>query len=116
MWNKPHRDVANEKAEVVFKADEILGLFQTNYDSTWNTFGNKTIAVEGSIGQIVSDSNATYITFNVSKEGGVVCYFENAEQVTNKNSGDAIKIKGIITGYDADLFQEVEITKALVTE
>lgn len=103
-----HRDIASEKAAYTATVNEIFNGYTQN-DSLANvTYLDKTIAVKG----VVTDVDASNKIITV--DGKLVARFKG--NIPNSiKSGDAIVLKGRLTGFN-DLLEEIEMDQCAVEE
>ena len=105
LFNKPHRDVASEKALYAFGDTQLNLLLSTKFDSAFKILGDQPVEVSGTISSIEGDSNQLIIL-----EGVVVQMQEINADVT---VGRVVSIKGRLTGFD-DLFGEVKLDQGVI--
>ncbi|MGB1076317.1 MAG: OB-fold protein [Flavobacteriales bacterium] len=98
MWNRPHREYAEESAVVSLEARDVLDLFQSDAASAMAQYGNQIVEIKGTIRSISSD----LVVF----DAGVACRWEAGTSPTGWLSGDVHKVKARILAYD-DLMEEV---------
>jgi len=102
MWNKPHRDVANEEAAFTMASADLADAFAANRSLADSMYLEQAILVSGVISSIEGDSVPTIIL------PGVVCTMQASEKNTIPEVGTSVKIKGRCVAYD-DLFGEVKL-------
>lgn len=105
MFNKPHRDVASERAIYTFEDQQLNQLLSKNFDSAFSVMGDQPIEVSGEIKSIEGD-NKNLIILN----GVVVQLQENQPAVL---IGDHVTIKARLTGFD-DLFMEAKLDQGTI--
>jgi len=98
MWNRPHREYAEESAVVSLEAQEVVNLFQSDAAAAMVQYGNQIVEIKGTIGAITDD----LVVF----DAGVSCRWESGTPPTGWLSGDVHKVKARILAYD-DLMEEV---------
>lgn len=118
MWNKPHRNIATEDAAFTLNAVQLLTDFQTDYDSAWAKYRDKTISITGKVSDVHVEANAeNYLSLDVEdRMGGVICYMDSTSTLKGISVNDLVQIKGKVNGYDPDLFQEVEVKQCTLIE
>ncbi|PZX64429.1 OB-fold protein [Hydrotalea sandarakina] len=102
VYNKPHRNVANEKA-VTLTAEQLYQAFKDNEQHANQLYLDKAIELTGRIAQITTNQQGqTVIDFNTADSLVTInCTFKEAPQ--NIKVGDSIHFKGICTGYIPDM-------------
>lgn len=105
MFNKPHRDVASERAIYTFEDLQLNQLLSKSFDSAFSVMGDQPIEVSGEIKSIEGD-NKNLIILN----GVVVQLQENQPAVL---IGDHVTIKARLTGFD-DLFMEAKLDQGTI--
>lgn len=113
IYNKPHPDYAEAKAEASVTAQELYNSFRSDPVSAGASYNGKIIVVSGMINNVEESDSMTIAVFVFNKgdfgDEGVRCTFLNAkssEKPTPK-PGDDLKIKGLCTGFnDTDVILE----------
>jgi hypothetical protein len=109
LYNKPHRNPANEAA-IKVSATELFKFYENNETAANENYLDKTLEITGTIAEI---------TFNQDKKPIVLLQTENAffgvrctmrDNVISAEPGQKITIRGICTGYLSD----VVITQATI--
>jgi hypothetical protein len=111
MWNKPHRNVLNEKG-LELSASQIVKEFQDN-EATANTkFLDKAIQVTGIVTEVKSnqEGNTTVLLASDDPFTGVLCTFKQKED--GLTSGTSATIKGICSG----MLSDVRLSEAVVVK
>jgi len=103
LWNKPHRNIAEEKALYSFQDTELVRLFESHADSASAVLLDQVIEISGSVQSIEGDSTQLVIL------SGVVGALGNGAEVPEV--GEEILLKGRFTNYD-DLFMEIRLDQA----
>lgn len=113
QYNKPHRDAATEKPAHDLTAHQLFAAFSNNEAEAMVEFGNKTIQVTGEIMEVTTlPDESMQVVFNVDDPiFGVKANFQKST-ATNFEVGKTITIKGICSGFNAD----VEITGCVVVQ
>lgn len=102
MWNKPARDVTEEKG-IRISAVAIFDSFRNNERSSNIRFLNKAIEVTGKVINIKNNQAGKVVVYLQSNDPvfGVNCTFkQNPGEILK---GDLITFKGICTGYLSDV-------------
>jgi hypothetical protein len=105
MWNKPHANVADAKAEVV-DAVSFYKLFSQDSATAKMQYQEKVVEVTGTVhGQAVNQQEQQVITLETALPGAYInCTME--VKMEKADSGSAVTLKGICSGIgqgDADM-------------
>jgi tRNA_anti-like len=102
VWNKPQRDVQDEKA-VTIAATAIFDSFIVNETKANELYLNKAIQVTGEVSEVKKnqDGNAVVYLKSTDPVFGVNCTFKEDPGPLEK--GTTITFKGICTGYLSDV-------------
>ena len=113
QYNKPHRDAATEKPTHELTAQQLFAAFINNEAEAMVEFGNKTIQVTGEIMEVTTLPDGSFqVVFNVDDPiFGVKANFQKST-TANFEEGKTITIKGICSGFNAD----VEMTGCVVVQ
>ncbi len=117
VFNKPHRDVENEKAAYSLKAAALFSEFNNNETVSNERFGDQVLQITGDIAEISVDGYQVSITLSDEMEG-VNCALDSLTIDKNKtfiNSliiGDKITLKGKCDGFD--MIMGVVLTRCFI--
>ena len=102
VWNKPARDVSNEKG-IKISAVAIFDSFENNEQAANVSFLNKAIEVTGKVANIKTNQAGNIVVYLQSDDPvfGVNCTFRQNPGTIEK--ADTITFKGICTGYLSDV-------------
>ena len=102
VYNKPHRNVAKEKA-VALTAEQLYHAFKDNEQQANQLYLDKAIELIGQITQITTNQQGqTVIDFNTADSMVTInCTFKNKPD--RIKVGDSVHFKGICTGYIPDM-------------
>jgi tRNA_anti-like len=102
VWNKPQRDVQDEKA-VTIAATAIFDSFIVNETKANELYLNKAIQVTGEVSEIKKNQDGKAVVYLKSTDPvfGVNCTFK--EEPGPLEKGTTITFKGICTGYLSDV-------------
>lgn len=113
VYNKPHPDYENLKADFSVSAEQLYKEYSTENMITSEKYNGKTLEISGTVSSVeTSDSTATIIfVFNQGDFGdeGIRVSLLNkfVSQAAALTSGTSLKIKGLCTGYnDTDVIIE----------
>jgi len=117
VFNKPHRDVENEKPAFVMNATTLFSDFNEHEDISNEKYGDQIIQVTGNISELNIDGFQVSITLNDEMEG-VNCALDSLTIDQNKvfiNSliiGEKITLKGKCDGFD--MIMGVVLTRCFI--
>jgi len=102
IWNKPARDVSEEKG-VQITAVAIFDSFTNNEQSANERFLNKAIEVTGTVSNVKKNQTGETVVYLQSSDPvfGVNCTFKQYPGEIEK--GSTITFKGICTGFLSDV-------------
>jgi tRNA_anti-like len=102
IWNKPQRDVQDEKA-VSIAAMAIFDSFTVNETKANERYLNKAIQVTGEVSEVKKNQDGQAVVYLKSTDPvfGVNCTFKEDPGPLEK--GTTITFKGICTGYLSDV-------------
>ena len=106
IYNKPHLNVANEKADITIAANKILAEFSSNENTANTKYLDKIVQVEGVVSSAVLDNGIGIITLKTNDDfGSIMCYltFEESKSMQQIKAGQEIILKGICTGFLMDV-------------
>ena len=105
VFNKPHRDVENEKPAFTMKASALFSDFNNQEETSNEKYGDQIIQVSGTIAELSVEGYQVSITLNDEMEG-VNCALDslaisrNKQFINNLIIGDEITLKGKCDGFD----------------
>lgn len=105
LFNKPHRDILGEKAELEISAADLIDKYIADENSANASYVDKVILVSGTISSI--DSATVLFASGVSFSGD---FKESTAQ-----AGDAVNIKGRILAYD-ELLEELSLDNGVIVD
>lgn len=102
MWNKKHRDVADEKGMEI-TAVQLVKDYQASEAEANKKYLDKAIQVNGSIAKIEKnqDGNTTVLLSSEDPFSGVYCTLKESNISLKENS--AVVIKGLCSGMLSDV-------------
>lgn len=106
MYNKPHVDVAIEKADITITANNLFADFSNDEEKANATYLDKIVEVKGVIGKIANEEEKVIINLNTGDDfGSVLCHLSDSSigKVKDIKEGESIKVKGICTGFLMDV-------------
>ena len=105
MYNKPHVNVASEKADITITANKLFADFSNDEEKANAIYLDKIVEVKGVIGKIAKEEKVI-INLNTGDDfGSVLCHLSDSstEKVKDIKEGESIKVKGICTGFLMDV-------------
>lgn len=111
MWNKPTRNVENEKG-IEITASQLVKEYQQNEAEANKKYLDKTIQVTGSVSEVKNnqDGKATIILTSDDPFTGVFCTLK--ESLGSISTGSSVIIKGICSG----MLTDVRLREAVVVK
>ena len=111
MWNKPQRNVENEKG-IQVTAVQLVKEFQANEADANKKYLDKAIQVNGTITEVKNnqDGKSTITLASDDAFTGVFCTLK--ANAANLNAGSVVTIKGICSG----MLSDVRLSEAVVVE
>ncbi|QEC68545.1 hypothetical protein FRZ67_14980 [Panacibacter ginsenosidivorans] len=102
VWNKPHRDVKDEKG-VIISAAAIFDSFTVNETRANELYLNKAIQVTGEVSGMKKNQDGQAVVYLKTSDPvfGVNCTFK--EDPGPLETGTIVTFKGICTGYLSDV-------------
>jgi hypothetical protein len=102
VWNKPHRDVKDEKG-ILITAAAIFDSFVVNETRANTLYLNKAIQVTGEVAEVKKNQDDQTVVYLKTNDPmfGVNCTFKEDPGPLEK--GTTITFKGICTGYLSDV-------------
>lgn len=109
MWNKPHRDVADEKG-LQITATMLVKEYQANEQTANTKYLDKAIEVSGNISDIKTNQEGKTTIMLETEDAftGVFCTLKDA--ASGLTIGSSITLKGICSG----MLSDVRIKDAIV--
>lgn len=106
MYNKPHRGVGNEDADIKVSAAELVRAFSRDESAANSLYAGKVLEVEGVLGEIISDEPAMILMLGEdSVVSGISCYLRQG--ATDRSAaltvGRRVTVKGICNGMLMDV-------------
>lgn len=106
IYNKPHVNVANSKADISLTANKILNDFSSDENDANTKYLEKIIEVKGEIASLKTEKGLGIISLKTNDDfGSVLCHLseESTKKMHNFKEGQTISVKGICTGYLMDV-------------
>lgn len=100
IFHKPHRDIVGEKASLEISANTLIEHYEQSTDSANAVYLDQVVLLEGEVVEVDSAS--------ITMAPGVFCHLHSEADISSIKSGDVVKVKGRVVGFD-DLFGEVRM-------
>ena len=104
VYNKPHRDVASEKAEYTLTADELFDEYEADEAAANSKFLDKTVQVLGTVSEIgTNDAGQSFVILAAENAmiGGISATFQGEQ--ANLEEGLKVSLKCRCTGKLMDV-------------
>ncbi|WP_299014015.1 hypothetical protein [uncultured Polaribacter sp.] len=114
MYNKPHVNVADEKATVSLSAAKLLQDFSTDEATANADYLEKIIQVKGIVAEAKVENNKGIVTLETGDDFATILCHLTVEETKNINTikvGQNISLKGICTGF----LMDVVLVKCVIT-
>lgn len=106
MFNKPHTNVKENKADKLVSAGQLFDFFDRNEDSAMVVFSDQIIQVTGTLStKDLSNELEPQITLKTNNTNGFIrCGFKPNElkNIVKLKDSSTVKIKGICKGMNGD--------------
>jgi DNA/RNA endonuclease YhcR with UshA esterase domain len=106
LYNKPHIDVADVKADVIVTAENLFTEFSTDEATANAEYLDKIIQVKGSIQKLSIENGIAIVTLKTEDDFGSVQCNLSTEAKNDFNllkENELVTVKGICTGYLMDV-------------
>ncbi|MDX2284973.1 MAG: hypothetical protein NW241_12475 [Bacteroidia bacterium] len=107
LYNKPHTNVADLKADAVLSAGELYAAYSADEAASNERYLNKTIEVRGKVAEILPGENGV-VNVVLRDDGamsGVICEFLAEEQMSIQglSPGAEVTVRGLCSGLSFDV-------------
>lgn len=106
MYNKPHVNVADEKADITLTANKILSDFTTDEATANSKYLDKIVQVNGKVIRVAIENGKGIVTLKTNDDfGSVICHLtpEESKNISTIKEHQEITLKGICTGFLMDV-------------
>jgi len=109
VFNKPHRDVANEKALFNLTAQQLITEYQSNENNANTKYLNQVIVVTGKIAALKNLENGSFVVSLEDEMQGVTCSIDSVDvqkyqkKLNEFTPGSQATIKGRCSGMLMDI-------------
>lgn len=115
IYNKPHRDVVDEKATYSLTLEQIQNEFSENEAEASKKYFNQVVELSGKLTSLNDGGNGRYdfvITSNGKVANGeIVQISPDQKELIEKE----VLVKGLFIGYD-DLLEEIQLSECTLKE
>ena len=105
--NKPHADISKAKAAFEFAANDLWSKYTTDTKASDSLFTGKVIQIDGTVSRVETADSTSYVVFVMEADStfgdkSIRCELDpkQLEEKPNIKNGDALKLKGLCSGYD----------------
>lgn len=105
LYNKPHRDIVSEEAEIELSAADLSASYEKNTEQANNLYLDKVVKVTGNVTE--------YDEYAIVLDDVIYCSMDSSSVKGEPSSGMPAMIKGRVIGYD-DLFGQVKLDNCVV--
>ena len=109
LYNKPHRNVEEEKATISLNSSQLFNDYTENEKKADSIYLNKVVRISGVVSEMDQDQKGEKVLiFKEDDIFGVLCSLdetdpENRKKVESLRVGDSVVLKGIVTGFAEDV-------------
>lgn len=104
QYNKPHRDLMEEKVTAALSAQELFKTFEEDESAANDRYLDEMLEVSGTIEKVnVGQEKSTIQLKTDHMMAGIICEFEPGAMKNIPVEGDAITVRGICTGKLMDV-------------
>lgn len=106
MYNKPHVNVADEKADITLTSDKIFTDFSSDETTANAKYLDKIVQVKGVVADFKVENDKGIVTLETNDDfATILCHLtkEQTKKVSNSIIGQEITLKGICTGFLMDV-------------
>ena len=115
IYNKPHIDVENQKADFDIGADIILNDFTSDPVTAAQKYNGKIIIVDGLLNSEVSKDPGDRSILISSADVMINCELDSTQlpELQGYTKGEPVTVKGIFIGFD-DLLEELQMNNCFI--
>lgn len=105
MWNKPHKNMEDAKADLAIEATALFNEFNTDEAAANAKYLDKTIAVTGTVKEASNADNTVKVNLETGSDFGVLCEFDplTKHSRTDFQPGEKVTLKGLCAGLNLDV-------------
>tara|TARA_R110002049_G_scaffold107950_4_gene255864 strand:+ start:11930 stop:12346 length:417 start_codon:yes stop_codon:yes gene_type:complete len=106
LYNKPHININNVKADITLTANKIFTDFSSDEILANKLYLDQIIQVKGTVSKIELENNKGIVTLQTKDDfGSVLCYLADNFSINIKDVkiGQELSLKGICTGFLMDV-------------
>lgn len=117
LYNKPHRNIAKEKADFIVEAAGFYQEFEQDQDLAHDRYDNRVIEINGTLQKISRTADGKAMLLLGDSGGYINCEMhEDYDALQGKvKDGQPVSLKGLYIGYD-DLLGEVQLKECQLIE
>ncbi|MBL7806764.1 MAG: hypothetical protein JNN28_03060 [Saprospiraceae bacterium] len=106
LWNKPHENMSEAKADVTLEAAALFKSYNTDEKAADAAYLGKTIAVSGIVKEVSKPEGApAKVTLDTGDDFSVICELDGLSQHTRTDFpvGEKVVFKGKCDGFNLDV-------------
>jgi hypothetical protein len=106
IYNRPHINIIESKADITLTADKIIYDFSSDEPKANRSYLDKIIKISGIISELKLEKEKGIITLKTNQDfGSVLCHLsvEASQKMNLLKVGQTITLKGVCTGYLMDV-------------
>jgi hypothetical protein len=104
LWNKPHKETADAKADVSMSPSDLLAAYNADEAAANAKYLDKIIEVKGKIKSLNTADAGNSLSLDTGDDmAAIICEFESKEGVEHRKVGDEVTVKGFCTGKLMDV-------------
>src|SRR5687768_8659015 len=105
LYNKPHRQLANEEARVSVQASELFNAYTSDETRADSLYLNKVLQVEGVVEKVLNNEQGITLVLEGAELFGVSCALAESEKqkAGQIKVGNTVRLKGLCNGMLMDV-------------
>jgi hypothetical protein len=106
LWNKPHKNMENVRADLSIGAAELFNDFNTDENAANAKYLGKTIAVTGQVKEVTpGEDGPAKVSLETGSDFGVLCELDPLTEHarTDFQPGETVTLKGDCAGFNFDV-------------
>lgn len=106
IYNRPHINIVESKADIALTANKIIYDFSSDETKANRSYLGKIIKISGIISELKLEKEKGIITLKTNQDfGSILCHLsvEASQKMNLLKVGQTITLKGVCTGYLMDV-------------
>ena len=114
LYNKPHRQIASEEAQISLQASELFNAYSSDEVKADSLYLNKVLQVQGVVEKILTHEQGITLVLAGAELFGVSCTLAESEKqkADQIKVGSTISLKGLCNG----MLMDVVLVKCVLLE